>query len=386
MSASSTRTAPQKPPLRVRTVRRQNAHYRVGIDLGQRNAVFVTRTMTLRRLASWAQAFAVVPEPGYDLVHSLNAVPLLTRRPYVISFENYLPRVPEDTYVGWLERALQHRLLEGVRSGRCLRLFAFSEFARRQFRRQNRDFHGLRELEERLEILYPVVATGGFEPKRQSERVSLLFVGYEFVRKGGLALLRAHEQLRQAGVPVDTHIVSSLSWAPDDFIGPPSREYVERELQRLHAEGVRHDRFLPNDQVMRLMREADYLVLPTLHETFGYVALEALSRGTPVIATGAYAMPEIVEDGACGFLLPLETDEIGRWEHLYRTGDPEYQGWFEETTERLAQAIVDTVTRAWAERGAYEARSAAALERMRRTFSVEDARRRLEDVYELARR
>jgi glycosyltransferase involved in cell wall biosynthesis len=374
------------PRLRVRTVRRENHHYRLGIDLGQRNAVFVTRTMTLRRFVPWTQAFGLVPEPGYDLVHSVNAVPLLTRRPYVISYENYLPRVPEDKHIGWLEHWLQRRLLSDVRKGTCLALLAMSEYGRRQFRWQNRSFNGREEVESRMEVLYPSIDSATDRPKSHSPRISLLFVGFNFIGKGGPALLRAHARLRSLGLPVDTTIVSSLQWSEDDFLGPPSQAYVEKELRALSADGITHHRSLPNDQVLSLMRASDYFVLPTLHDTFGYVAVEALSRGTPVIATNTCAIPEIIDDGRCGFLLPFERDDqVGRWRFLHQKAHPDYLEHFDQAIEQLAGGIVDAVSRAWEQRLDYENLSAAALDRVRNRFSRTYARDRLEEIYELAR-
>ena len=371
--------------LRVRTVRRQNAQFRLGIDLGQRNATFVTRTMTLRRYVNWTQAFALAPEPGYDLLHTVNAVPLLNRRPYVIQFENFLPRVPEDTYIGWLEHYLQRRLLKDVRRGRVLALLAMSDFGRRQFLKQNAAFSGRDAIDRKVEVLYPSIEVAA-EPKPHSSRLQLVFVGFNFMGKGGPALLRAHERLRRDGLPVDTHIVSSLTWSSDDFLGPPSREYVDRELVRLSLDGVTHHHRLPNDEVLELMRASDYLVFPTLHDTFGYVAIEALSRGTPVIATDVCALPEMIEDGVSGYLLPFEKDDdVGRWRHLYQTADPAYQGHFEAAIELLAQGIVDAVSRAWDARSSYEQMSDAAIARVRTRFSRDYARTRLEEIYELAR-
>jgi len=386
MHRSSTTDHAGMRPLRVRTVRRQNHHFRLGIDLGQQNATFVARTMTLRRLVGWSQAFAPVPEAGYDLVHSVNAVPIMTRRPYVISFENFLPRVPEDTHIGWLEHVLQRRLLRDVRSDRCLALLPMSRYAIRQFRAQNRAFAGREELERRMRVLYPAIETPGHGPKPHSAGISLLFVGFNFIGKGGPALLRAHERLRARGLPVSTTIVSSLQWAEDDFLGPPSRPYVEQELRRLGGAAITHHRTLPNSQTLELMRRVDYLVLPTLHDTFGYVAIEALSRGTPVIATDTCALPEIVKHGRSGFLLPFERDEeVGRWRYLYQTGEADYLDRFDQAIELLAQGIVDAVERAWEQRRDYEAMSQSALERARTRFSRAYARAALEQIYERAR-
>ncbi|HKR56751.1 MAG TPA: glycosyltransferase, partial [Gemmatimonadales bacterium] len=53
-----------------------------------------------------------------------------------------------------------------------------------------------------------------------------------------------------------------------------------------------------------LLRRASYLVMPSeCHETFGVSAREALSVGTPVIATRMGGLPEIVVPGVSGVLV-----------------------------------------------------------------------------------
>lgn len=56
------------------------------------------------------------------------------------------------------------------------------------------------------------------------------------------------------------------------------------------------------DSVAELMACADLLLLPSESESFGLVALEAMSSGVPVVATRSGGIPEVVEDGVTGVL------------------------------------------------------------------------------------
>jgi len=59
------------------------------------------------------------------------------------------------------------------------------------------------------------------------------------------------------------------------------------------------------DYVENLLPLADLFLLPSDQESFGLVALEAMSCGVPVIATRTGGLPEVVIDGENGFLSPL---------------------------------------------------------------------------------
>jgi glycosyltransferase involved in cell wall biosynthesis len=368
----------QGRPLRIRT----GHSYHVGFTatLGQQNARFVSRAMTpLNRYFGWADAVSFLPEPGFEAIHAWNAIPTLDRRPYVVTFEDYLPRTPDDRRIPWLERRLRDQLLHP----RCRGIIALSDYALRQLRAQHRDFPRLPELLAKTERLYPALAPRTAVPKAHSDRLRLLFVGRDFMRKGGPVLLRAHRRLRGMGVPVETTIVSSLGWSPGDYVGPPDAAYVEEALRGLGQEGIVHHPKLRSDAVYRLMDAADYLVFPTFHDTFGFVSLEAFAGATPVIATETCVLPEVVEPGRNGFLLPFENDAaVGKWTWLYRQSEPGYLDAYEQATATLADALAERLAVQWEERGDYEALSAGAVATAHGRFHPDAARRRLEEIYE----
>ncbi len=62
---------------------------------------------------------------------------------------------------------------------------------------------------------------------------------------------------------------------------------------------------LPHDQVLQLMHEADFCLLPSVEEGIANVVLESMALGTPVITTNCGGMSEVVEDGMNSFIVPV---------------------------------------------------------------------------------
>jgi glycosyltransferase involved in cell wall biosynthesis len=81
----------------------------------------------------------------------------------------------------------------------------------------------------------------------------------------------------------------------------PLRQSLQREAegfglgQRIHFLGWR-------DDAGSLVGAFDVLLMPSLWEGFGLVALEAMAASRPVIASRVSALPEIVENGVTGYL------------------------------------------------------------------------------------
>jgi glycosyltransferase involved in cell wall biosynthesis len=66
---------------------------------------------------------------------------------------------------------------------------------------------------------------------------------------------------------------------------------------RIHFTGSRTD--IPD-----LMRSIDVLVVPSLNEGFGRVIVEANAVGVPAVGADAAGIPEVIEDGVTGYLVP----------------------------------------------------------------------------------
>jgi glycosyltransferase involved in cell wall biosynthesis len=119
--------------------------------------------------------------------------------------------------------------------------------------------------------------------------------------KGVDVALRALARLRDGGVDARLRIVGS---GPDR----PRLEGLAADLGLgAHVDLVGS---LPHEEVGREIARAWAVVMPSLwEEPYGNVALEAIGVGVPVVASRVGGLPEIVEDGRSGTLVPRADPE-----------------------------------------------------------------------------
>ncbi len=127
-------------------------------------------------------------------------------------------------------------------------------------------------------------------PERPLSPLRILFVGYDFERKGGPILLEAFSMLRQ------THPDAEL-WIVGPEPGDPA--------PGVHWHGTIDRRAEDGDRLMdSLHREATALVMTSRFEPFGNALLEAMAYGLPCVGSEVCAMPEIIDAGHSGLLVP----------------------------------------------------------------------------------
>ena len=154
----------------------------------------------------------------------------------------------------------------------------------------------------RIRVLPNVVDTTVFTPASQRAAdgpagrrgpVRLLTVGALAEKKGHQHLLAAVARVRERREVVL------------DVVGDGElRGELEARAGRLGLAGcVRFHGELGKPEVARLMGAADLFLLPSLHETFGCVLIEAMASGLPAVATRVGGVPEVLSAEA-GTLVP----------------------------------------------------------------------------------
>ena len=147
--------------------------------------------------------------------------------------------------------------------------------------------------EEDFEIVHYGISADGDATAYEGSEPRLLCIGRLIPIKGHLVLLRALAQAR-ARVPG-----VALDVAGRGPLEPALKAYA-RELGV--EEAVRFLGFV--SPVRRAIEDAAVVVVPSLGEGFGMVALEAMERARPVIASAVGGLPEIVASGETGLVVP----------------------------------------------------------------------------------
>ena len=161
---------------------------------------------------------------------------------------------------------------------------------------------GLRE--ENLEILPFGVDTNFFRPidvQKDKEIFQILSVGYLIERKGFEYLIKAVKEVLKDYDNVKLKIVGS---------GPLECQ-IKKLIKDLKLENnIQILSNVSDEQLLELYNLSDLFVLPSIvdsqgnTEGLGVVLLEAMACGLPVIASNIGGIPDIVNDGETGLLVP----------------------------------------------------------------------------------
>lgn len=148
-----------------------------------------------------------------------------------------------------------------------------------------------------------------FQPPHTSQTGPpvILSIGRLIEKKGFVDLLLACDSLRKRGRPFQVEIIGAGPW--EDLLKTQSR--------RLHlTEMVKFLGAQPQEVVRKAFRRATVFALPCIVSGKGdrdgipTVLMEAMASGTPVVSTSISGIPELIESGTHGVLVPPNSPEL----------------------------------------------------------------------------
>jgi len=141
--------------------------------------------------------------------------------------------------------------------------------------------------------------------KKDDGLCRLLFLGVDWERKGGPIALETFRQLRRMGLNTHLHIVGCQ---------PPAN---------VRDEGITVIPFLDKNkpgeqaQLVSILEQTHFLLLPTRAEAAGVVFCEAAAYGIPSITTDTGGVTTYVREGINGYALPYHEKGIAYAEKIY---------------------------------------------------------------------
>ncbi len=197
---------------------------------------------------------------------------------------------------------------------------------------------------DRIAVVHNGIDTDEYRPDPRTDALerngvdpavpSVVFVG-RITRQKGLPYLIA------AAAEIDPVAQIVLcAGAPDTpELGAEVAKAVD-ELRRARGNVVWIEEMLVKPDVIQLLSHATVFVCPSIYEPLGIVNLEAMACETAVVATRTGGIPEVVEDGVTGLLVPFEASDDG----LRTPVDP--AGFAHAIAERVGTLLADPATAA----------------------------------------
>ncbi len=159
----------------------------------------------------------------------------------------------------------------------------------------------------------------------------VLFVGNVIAVKGIDVLIEAAARLRTRPDLEDVRFVLVGG-------GADIPRYEELARERGVGEVLRFTGFRPTDEVPTWMAACDVLCLPSRSEGLPNVILEAMGVGRAIVATRVGGVPDLIEDGGNGLLVPSEAPDALATALARLLGDPgERERMGERSRELLRQ-------------------------------------------------
>jgi glycosyltransferase involved in cell wall biosynthesis len=286
--------------------------------------------------------------------------PIRMRRNFVADTENVGTFVSNWKFEDLQSPLVRRTIEDSIRSKYCRKIMPLTYAAKRTMEA----IFAMEGLNEKVEVVYPAIRPLQVTRTRRNI-IRILFVGSNFLIKGGRELIEAFRMLRKR-FDAELVIVSQDAY---DTMQPEDNVTI-------HAS-------TPRQQLLsKFFPAADIFCLPTYADSFGFVFLEAKAAALPIVSTTHFHVPEIVDDGKTGLLVkaPIscwKTDFTYNYDWFDSLKNMRFPKTVSELADKLSILIEDNSLR-------LSMGEAAKREVTEGKFSIDARNRKLEEIYEKA--
>lgn len=244
--------------------------------------------------------------------------------PWITTYETFVPRIKETINIHHQKNEnfpccqKVRKELEILASDNCKLLISLSKcnhFMQLELLKQYPDLYD--KISPKMLQMNPpqdALIDNYMEKSLPLDYIQFMFVGNDFVRKGGVEIVRAFYEINKRGLyPLKLILVTDLN-RRENYVFKENqltkKEYEDIENIINSSPWIEVYSNLSNDKVISLMKNSHVGLFPTWGDTYGYSILEFQAAGCPVITTDIRAIPEINSD-IYGWIIKLNKNKYG---------------------------------------------------------------------------
>ena len=218
----------------------------------------------------------------YDLIHCAHCLSLNKTKPWICDIE-----YEGQFYIGNKSKILKNIVGKILKRKNCRKIMPWTKWSKDNILR---DFP---ELKDKIELVYPALPLRKVD-ERNYDKINLLFIGREFLGKGGEIALE---------------VMDYLTKKHSNVYGTVITEIIEKNIEKYRKNNKIKILDLVSQEKLfeEIYPQSDIFIYPTRSDTLGFAILEAQSFGIPVIVTkttSTHTVEETIDEGRTGFIVP----------------------------------------------------------------------------------